>query len=183
MQLLLYLKSYDFISAVEHAAQQDAARITRQLTATQLTALKLGDPNAPLSSGSSTDNGATIPYISQPSASNQFTPFALLITPDRNVAVSSYSARYPIKAPINKLIPYATGMINTALAGSSEKGKNLCYSMIERSCGCILRLCGIYNSHSSPIPMSTSSPAAIRLPGFSMLPNWRTNIFMSGIQI
>lgn len=120
--LALYQRSASFTSTIEHAAQQDAARITRQLTTTQLTALKLGDPNAPLSSGSLTDNGTTIPYLSQRSASNQFTPFALLITPDRKVAVSSYPARYPIKAPISKLIPYATGMINTALAGSSEKG-------------------------------------------------------------
>ncbi len=120
--ILLYLKSHDFIFAVEHAAQQDTARITRQLNTAQLTTLKIGDPNAPLSSGSLTDNGTVIPYIAQKSAGYEFMPFALLITPDRSIAVSSYPARYPIKAPINKLIPYATGMINTALAGSSEKG-------------------------------------------------------------
>ncbi|HEY5005361.1 MAG TPA: sensor histidine kinase [Ktedonobacteraceae bacterium] len=119
---ILYQRSNTFISTIEHTAQKDAIQITRQLTTTQLTALKLGDPNAPPSSGSINDNGVTIPYVAQRSASNQFTPFALLITPDGNIAVSSYPARYPIKTPATQLIPYATGIINTALTGSSEKG-------------------------------------------------------------
>ena len=120
--VLLYQKSSTFISAVEHTAQKDASQVTRQLTTTQFTALKLGDPNLHTISGNNNDNNVNIPYIAQGSAGNQFTPFALLITPDGKVAVSSYPARYPIKTPATQLIPYATGIINTALSGSTEKG-------------------------------------------------------------
>ncbi|MBV9257373.1 MAG: sensor histidine kinase [Ktedonobacteraceae bacterium] len=112
------------IPMVEHTAQINANNLTRQLTTKKLAALKLGDSNVgPFNGITSRDNSINISYVTQRYSDTQQIAFALLITPDDRIAISSYPARYAIKKPVSQLLPYATDAINIAMSGVSGRGK------------------------------------------------------------
>ncbi len=111
------------IPMVERTAQNATHNLTSQLLTKKLTAVTLGDPHFSSLSGSTTkDNSIDIPYTTQRYSDTQSIAFALLITPDNKIAVSSYPARFTINKPVSQLLPYATHTINTALSGISGKG-------------------------------------------------------------
>ncbi len=111
------------IPMIERTAQNTASQLSKQLTTTKLSDLKLGNPNEhSLTGGTTKDNSIDIPYVAQRYSDNQQIVFALLITPDDKIAVSSYPARYTVKASTSQLLPYATHAITTAMAGLANKG-------------------------------------------------------------
>ena len=108
-------------------AQMVSAKVKDGTLNTTHSTIQLGDHGATATLGETITNDkvVVVPYINGSQVEPQAFTFALLITPDKHIFVTSYPKRYPTRASIADLLPDRVGSIENALDGNPNSDTSI----------------------------------------------------------